>query len=251
MEQHSHLEIDDWFQLEDYACVSSFGARDWCLSLLVRFDYRESKKEQQSANPGAFWQEYLNQTRPKNVQSLLANDDYNWVCSGFDALKEIPLDDIRSVEAISDISDLTDIPVNTETIKHIRDEMIWFGKRMLLIDLEAPDPDLRERFKEWLQKSRKASPLPVRRRGPKSVNVQITEEHFHSWTNYNVLACFDLDYWAQVFRRSPITLEELCYKINPNFGGNAKEWGVAARDKLDEALDSIPTLRFQISGDKD
>ena len=88
--------VPDWFRLEDYASASSFGARDWCLSLLVRFDYRDSRKEQRYTDLGVFWQEYLNQTRPKNVQSLLANEDYNWVCSGFDPLKEIPWDDFRS-----------------------------------------------------------------------------------------------------------------------------------------------------------
>ena len=70
-----------------------------------------------------------------------------------------------------------------------------------------------------------------------------------SWHNYRVLACFDLDYWAKVFRKKPVPFEQLCKIVfDPMYQGNSKEWGREARRKKEQAMLSLQTLRLQILG---
>ena len=229
MEQHSHPEIDDWFRTEDYACVSSFGPAEWFVALEVRLDYDMAREDMRRDDLNEFWREYLSRTRPTNVKNLLASDAIQWVFDPSQALEEVPLDDIRRDEKIAEV----------------RRDMIWLGKRMLLIDPAASDHMILKEFRNWLSARRKCDPLPVRRKG----ETRITEIHLRSWHNYRVLACLDLDYWAKVFRRKPVSFEQLCSIVfDPTYPGNSKEWGREARRKQEQAMRSLPTLGMQIPG---
>ena len=240
-------KIEDWFRLEDYACVANFGPAEWCLSLAVRIDHDKGKRELELIDVNKFWREYLDKTRPSKVQELTHDEDHNWPFSAFEALEEIPVNKFASEELRNNLPG-AEFTGDLKTIAYIRDEMIWFGKRLLLIDPETPDPVLHEKFETWLKKVRDQHPLPMRRRGPKSANQIITEAHLKSWANYMVLACFDIDYWAHVFQKPQVSYEWLCkHTFDRHYRGNAKEWGRTARKKVTEAVDCFHALSLQIS----
>ena len=90
--------------------------------------------------------------------------------------------------------------------------------------------------------------MPITRRGPKSVNVEVTENHFKTWHDYCVLACFDLDFFARIFEMKPLSHERLFDTLNPGSDGKPKDWGVAARKALKEALGCVEILAYQIDG---
>ena len=229
MEQHSHPEIDDWFRTEDYACVSSFGPAEWFVALEVRLDYDMAREDMRRDDLNEFWGEYLSRTRPTNVKNLLASDEFQWIFDPSQAVEEIPLDDFHRDEKATEI----------------RTDMIWFGKRMLLIDPAASDHMILKEFRDWISAYRELDPLPIRRKG----ETRITDIHFRSWHDHRVLACFDIGYWANVFRIKPVSHEQLCgIAFDPAYPGNAKEWGRDARRKKEQAMLSLQTLGLQISG---
>ena len=221
--------VSDWFRLEDYACVSSFGLAEWYVALDIRLGYDIGGEETRRDDLNEFWREYLSRTRPTNVTKLLASDEYRSIFEPSQAVEEVPLDDFHRDEKVAEI----------------RKYMILLGKRMLLIDRAASDRMILKEFREWLGAHRASDPLPIRHKG----ETRITEGHLHSWHNYKVLACFDLDYWAKVFHRRPVPYEQLCnIAFDPTYPGNSKEWGREARRKTKEAMLSLQTLRLQIPG---
>ncbi len=75
---NSAPSVTDWFQLEDYACVSSFGLAEWYVALDIRLAYDMGGEPTQHDDRHEFWREYLSRTRPTNVKKLLASDAFQW-----------------------------------------------------------------------------------------------------------------------------------------------------------------------------
>ena len=241
--QETPLDLDAWFRLEDYACVSSFGMAEWFIALDVRFDFLMKQEEKSTSDLEELWDRYLVQTRPEGIKSDLANGKHNWVYQISNAIKEVTLEDFPR-----EIKEFTLEDVSTpENNMWIIQRILLLGQRLLLVNLDSSDRVLMQEFKEWLRIVREQAPLPISRRGRKTTNVEVTEQHLRSWTNYKVLACFDIDHWARVLQRSQIPHELLCEKLQgPHYEGNAKEWGREARRTLDTAVNSQIILMSQI-----
>jgi hypothetical protein len=125
-------------------------------------------------------------------------------------------------------------------------EASFFPARILRVNPNTPDEALIQAFKEWLQELRKFDPLPVVRPGRKGLNVRITDKHLKSWTEYKVLAVIDLDLCAAVFGVPKLSHEALCdLLLPPEKEVGPKDWGSEAREKAEEAKESIDLLIAQ------
>jgi hypothetical protein len=65
--QETPPDLDDWFRLDDYACVSSFGMAEWYIALEVRFDFLMRQEEKSTSDLKELWTRYLAQTRPNPI----------------------------------------------------------------------------------------------------------------------------------------------------------------------------------------
>ena len=84
------------------------------------------------------------------------------------------------------------------------------------------------------------------RPGRNAANVEVTYKHLEKWQNYNVLACFDLDFHAKVFNTKNLVHRVLCGLIEPTLRGDPLEWGREARGAVAEALSCVDLLAYQI-----
>ncbi len=241
-----YKSIDDWFNIENYERINSFCAAEWAVSLNYRFTTQISWEYRNFKSKDDYWRHYLLHSNPKNIDYLLKDEEYNWVCSNFDSVVEVPESAFECPEGPQVIGGNIRLPVNAQTAQFITTAVISSRQKVLLIDPEAPDTEIRREFEAWLAQLRNERPLPIKRRGPKATSVEVTEAHLKSWSDYRVLACFDLDFWAELFGKPRISHEKLCEMfMGPHFAGNAKEWGRSARRQVNVALDSFMVLGFQ------
>ncbi len=120
------------------------------------------------------------------------------------------------------------------------------------MDLGAADKALTEGFSTWLKQERDFRPAAFKKRSRKALNRGVGDEHIKSWSNYHVLAVFDLDFYAEVFEIDRLSHEALCETVHPGYGGmgggNYKEWGRSARKMAKAAFDSVSDLFAQTAG---
>ena len=255
----------EWFHLEDYEIVRDFQLIDWYRALYIRDEY-QSDLECRSKNEAAalkteagqnhFWETFFKAASPVRIQSLpkhLSAEEI-WTYpfpSGRYTIEELStakLSDQHELQAILDW------------------EMGAMDKRVLLVDVDAPDLTLVSGFKGWLielrraarrdgqetgeelRNARKKHPLPIVRRGKKAANVEVTYEHLKKWQNYKVLACFDLDFHAKVFNTKDLAHRVLCDLLKPTFAGDPLDWGREARGAVAEALSCVELLAYRIEG---
>ena len=242
----SYKSIEDWFNIENYARVNSFGAAEWSVSLNYRFTNQAGMEYRSFKSKDDYWERYISHANPENINKLFKDDEYNLVYGKVDSLVEVHEIAFECPEELQTIDGILRLPVNAQTAQFITDAVIWRRQKVLLIDPEAPDTEIHREFEAWLAQLRNERPLPIKRRGPKATSVEVTEAHLKSWSDYRVLACFDLDFWAELFGKPRISHEKLCEMfMGPHFAGNAKEWGRSARRQVDVALDSFVVLGFQ------
>jgi hypothetical protein len=246
MARGKKVEPPDWFQLEDYAAADKLDERGWLDALNFRSKYQDylewfrssevvARDPETEWDPGEFWQTYLENAFPWK-QEKKADPETE------DTELILP----RSTMPIQDV---------TNHVTKSRRKAWKFAKwelgtderkKLLLINLSTPDRMLLKSFKLLLKEMRQIYPLPVTRKGPTTLNIEITKEHFKSWHHYSVLACFDLDFYVQAFEIKPYTLEDLCQLLNTKDDVNLTDWGQAARRVKKEALAAVPMLQMQI-----
>lgn len=241
-----YKSIDDWFNIENYEWINSFCEEKWAVSLNYRFTAKINWEYLDFKSKDDYWEHYLLHSNPKNIDYLLKDKEYNWFCGKFYSVEEVPESAFESPEGVQVIDGFIRLPVNAQTAEMITVAVISSRQKVLLINPEAPDTEIRREFEAWLAQLRSECPLPIKRRGPKATSVEVTEAHLKSWSDYRVLACLDLDFWAELFGKPRISHEKLCEMfMGPYFDGNAKEWGRSARRQVDVALGSIMLLGFR------
>lgn len=237
-------ELPDWFDLAEYNVVGQFDERDWYVALAIRREFHEDF-ENRSTNgqwPGldkpsgkAFIDNFVQVSRPGSLAPADAGVDTpsSEDPQRFGSFEEIPIGAL----------------IRQDFGVHLaRWEMSFLNKRLLIVDLDAPNEILKRKFGNWLDKSRENWPLAVRRQGPGSSHIKITKNHLHAWKNHRVLCCFDLDFYARLKGFDPMSHEKLCDTINLGFTGNPKKWGIRARRSAKTAMQSIDTLALQLRG---
>jgi hypothetical protein len=234
-------QIPGWFKLADYAGAANFNLSDWVVMLSHRHLWRQSLDttypegvpEEQKAN---FWDGYLGDVLPSNIH---VNRGYRWL-RGWDheGLKTPP-------PYIADITEECSKGL-ARVVRGLRYEKQFFDIRVLTINPRAPDTVLKKDFQNWLKEQRKRSPLPTKRRGRPSVNVEITSDHTRSWAEYNILAVLDLDFYADVFGIEDLTDEQLGDLLERSLKVDPKAWGSNARAKAAEAMECVDMLTAQI-----
>jgi hypothetical protein len=228
-----HNHPFDWFKLADYAAPLSLT--DWAIMLSRRAGRREilltiypdgvPEKDKASV-----WDDYLTAVSLRNVSNLAVHPSG----SDHESTTPPPL-----------IEDLT-VKCSKGRRPISKFEMHIFGTRVLAVNPNAPDPVLKTHFENWLKEQRKRSPVPARRRGKPSANFEIRGDHIKSWTHYNVLAVFDLDFYAKVFGIKRLTHEQLGNLLECSDDYDPKEWGRNARAKAAEAMRCLDVLAAQI-----
>ena len=204
VDQSTHPTDYDWFRRQDYVAIRDFTFSDWATMLQIRAnsDHAWSRNADHltaGQNMGDvstardFWETYLSIARPCNHCKLLI---------GRKELRTLPL-----------VEDITTGMDDWDEDKAASENVVtqFFGARIVRINVNAPDSDLKEALKKFIQELRRHHPLPVRRRGRRSSNVMITDEgHLASWTSYNVLGVIDLDLCSKVFNIPKLSYEKLC-----------------------------------------
>lgn len=233
-----------WFNIEDYRYAGDLDERGWLGALGVRRNFRWwfeflSKRENFLIDQEALWKEFQEESSREQIQAYSKGGDLSW---------RFP--DLRGIGAVWEAPEaLLHDPI--EARKFVE---FVFGSsdhhRLLWISLDAPDKTILADLEEWLARNRRETGRPVNIRGPKTLNTKITGDHFNSWNNYRVLACFDIEFWFQVFKGSEYKLTHalLCGIVKPDLAEKAdpKEWGREAREALEKALKSVDMLAQQV-----
>jgi Family of unknown function (DUF6387) len=220
----------EWFCLEEYAPITRFICRDWAAMLEYRLRSREEYVDRSSTlddqsiwrqKKHEFWSAYWNRVSPKlYFDRKRTNDEQN--IPGREApVREVTQDLLLGSDA--------------EMLSLITWQVVFPGMRVLLINPWAGDSALQTNFKLWLEQMRKHHTTPIKRRGRKGANIELTEQHFDSWANYNILAVFDIDFWCEVFEEKRASAEELHALINPEHR-DYKDWSKKARAKVKDAI---------------
>lgn len=236
------LNIDgpSWFNLADYEYVHSLDAPGWYRALAIRCEFASlydwCANRALAFDKQDFWNEFRDATSPDKLRD--------------DTLVEWPYGPPEHLAAIEEIPAAV-----VASPARARAFAIWEldldRKKLLCVDLDAPDTTLRAAFKRWLVEARKERPLPAKRRGARgrTPNIEITEDHFRKWRDYKVLACFDLNFWSRVSRGRKLSHTEACNWLKPDHSPDAdpKDWGREAHKALKEALSCIDMLAHQAS----
>lgn len=238
MSKHNHLF--DWLELADYAEANSFNLFDWAVMLSHRGLWRKSLPYNQPMSDleskWAYFRDYLDDVLPCNIHE---NRSVPKALEPWD--REVMIWSTRIVDDIT--AEFSKDPDNT--LRRLKFEVDVHGTRLLAVNPWTPDNLLGERFQHWWRKQRKESPLPAKRRGRPSSNVEITADHLRSWLDYNVLAVFDLDFYAQVFGIKPLSDEQLVELLECHLNVKAKNWGRRARAKTKKAMQCLDVLVAQ------
>jgi hypothetical protein len=218
----------DWFKLADYA--ADLSPEDWAIMLSVRQEWRDSldiiyRSGVPDEHKASVSYGYLAAVLPCNLGVYPA---------GPKSTTPPPLLDITENCCSGQF------PISEFEIQNL-------GTRILAVNLSAADTALIKKFFDWLEHERKRSPLPLKRRGRSSANVEVTINHLSNWRQYNVLAVLDLDFCADVFGVARLTHEVLARdflecgpKVDP------KEWGRVARAKAEEFTKCLSLLEARI-----
>ncbi len=243
----------DWFKLADYAEANKFNLFDWVPMLSHRYLWNETLSFNQpmsNEQKAVYWEVYLKDVLPCNIHANRSAPTL--LGPGWD--REAVLASSRIIHDITDecskgLDKILQGPqFEMEVLRGLKFEM-EIGTRVLAVNTSAPDTVLKKRFHDWLKKRRKQSPLPAKRRGRPAPNVEITSDHLRGWVQYNVLAVFDLDFYAQVFGIKPISHEQLGKLLECHRDVNAKNWGRDARNKGKEAMQCLNVLVAQTQGE--
>lgn len=247
MPQRRLVEAPNWFRLEAYDVgkPSRYDPTWWHRALSIRDDWQsdfewrcgnQAARLKTDADRDHYWKAFLEHANLVQSETLPRHMLPEWVYplpTHLYPIEELPaaaLQNRRKSRAIA------------------KWELDVSGKKVLLVDLSAPDTTLSEGFRAWLSIARQENPLPITRRGPKTLNVKITKHHFKTWHDYRVLACFDLDYFTRIYEMKPLSHERLFDTLNPGSAGTPKNWGAAARKALKKALRCVELLAHQIKG---
>jgi hypothetical protein len=230
----------DWFKLADYAEAKNFDLSDWLVMLRHRKLWRDRwggnpkyPREAPKEEKAEFWDTYLKDVLPSNIgeNRKLPRWDHEGLLTQPPCIADITDESSKGLVAL---------------VQNLRYEKLFFGTRILTVNMTCPDTVILQGLADWLRERREQSPLPVKRRGPRALNVKITSDHPRSWVDYNVLSVFDLDFYAQVFGIEPLTHQQLAELLEPGGEVDAIDWGRNARDKAAEALRCVDVLEAQV-----
>lgn len=223
-----------WFNLADYEPRRQFDLHDWSIMLLLRDRLRNDVDRSLAFKEfnwlNGYWLNYLDEALPSKYSSNKSDDRYQQLLASDPVLEDV------THLALPDANGFR--PISTFAIENT-------SARLLQINILAPDTILISAVKSWLRKFRKSSPLPIRRRGKPGLNLEITKDHLHSWSQYNILAVLDLDLYDKARGHKKQSNRELFEKLNPKGDRSAEEWGVEARGKAQEALGCLYPLIAQ------
>jgi hypothetical protein len=232
MTKHDHPF--DWFNLADYA--ADLSPEDWATMLSVRQEWRDSldiiyRSGVPDEHKASVWHDYLAAVSPCNLGVYPAGSDPK-------STTPPPLLDITENCCSGQV------PISEFEMQNL-------GTRILAANLSAADTVLRKDFDVWLEHQRKSSPLPLKRRGRSSANVEVTINHLSNWRQYNVLAVLDLDFCADVFGVARLTHEVLGRDfLECGRNVDSKEWGRVARAKAEEFTKCRSLLEAQIQWER-
>jgi hypothetical protein len=230
-----------WFKIADYVATPKLDFVGWTRMLWIRRYYQEAlpssiklgRHFKCSFDQKGYWDAYFCDSRLANAQEPL-NSTFP---SGRGPTRSIPLDDITD-----------ETRHNPEVAGRMMAlDIVNFGLRILTVDLGAADPVLIKAYRSWLANCRKQRPSPVKRRGPRSMNKVVSQDRLDSWSDHQVLAVLDLDFFALLFASGRLTHEALCDLLTEKPVG-PKDWGKMARKRAREALDAVDSLLSQVQG---
>jgi hypothetical protein len=123
-------------------------------------------------------------------------------------------------------------------------------KPALIVQLDAPDGVIIEKFREALEFARRDCPAPVKRPGPKAPNAEFTKKQISTWLNYKIVQLSELDNWREELKK-----EKRTAPLEADFGrwlfsehSDPSKEIVTARKALSKAVASIPALWAQVEG---
>ena len=226
-----------WFNLADYEPRRQFDLHDWSVMLLLRDrllnDVGRSLALKDFDRFNEYWLIYLDEALPCKYSSNKSDERYQQLLASDPLLEDVTHLALRNNHGYR--------PISTFAIENT-------SARLLQINIIAPDTILISAFKSWLRKLRESTPLPIRRRGKPALNLEITKEHLHSWSQYNILAVLDLDLYDKARNHKKQSNREMFEKLNPKGKRPAEEWTVEARGKAQEALGCLYPLIAQAKG---
>ncbi len=240
----------NWFDAANYEATRTLDARGWAIMLWVRQEYQEQLKilREKVANfAGA-----RARLRTRAKQALWDTFFKDARLSNADLGPGIDLPSGLNLPRVTALDDFTDGVTRDPTIL---DQIIEFqvgslGHRLLAIDPTTPDTTLKRAFEKWLTKLRESRPSPIQRRGPRSINSEISPSILAGWANHQVLAVHDLDFHTDLFEAPKLSYDALFSLLGPSVNsanpGNAEEWGRSARAAAKKALAATDALIAQV-----
>ena len=234
-----NADAPSWFNLADYEYVHSLDALGWYRALAIREEYAEffdwSARREFGLDQQPFWDEFRQETSPKNLTGE-PPDLLEPQAERVAALEEIP-------------ANIFTDPEKAHAFAY--SELGVADKKAISIDLTAPDTLLLASFRSWLRGVRDEHPLSLKRRGVsgRSPNIEVTNDHFDSWAEHQILACFDLDFWSKIFGHKRLPHRVICNLLKPDLPPETDplEWGRYAREVSIEAFNCIGMLAHQAS----
>jgi hypothetical protein len=229
-----------WFNLENYRRRNEFGYDGWKEMLDRRARFEVDFIRQQSLpieDRGGFvgedfdreaWPLYLGQVLPCHYETTADNVG--------SPISRRPIEDVTRLTLPDEYGVR---PIGQWSLEHS-------PIRLLSVDPRVPEEVLRQAFDKWLRGVREIMPRPVTRRGRPALNVRIDQNHLRSWSQYNILAVFDLDLYDKAKGLRLLTNQALGKLLGSSAYGNPEEWGRDARAKTTEAFECLELLTAQI-----
>jgi hypothetical protein len=229
-----------WFNLENYRRRNEFGFDGWKEMLDRRAGFEADFIRQQSLpieDRNGFvgenfdreaWPLYLGQVLPCHYETTAGNVE--------SPTSRFPIEDVTRL-SVPDENGVR--PIGQWSLEHS-------PIRLLSVDPRVPEEVLCEAFEKWLRGVREIMPRPVTRRGRPTLNIRIDQNHLRSWSQYNILAVFDLDLYDKAKGLRLLTNEALGKLLGSSAYGNPEEWGREARAKTTEAFECLELLTAQI-----
>ena len=156
-----------------------------------------------------------------------------------EALRPIP----EAIIDPSDSSKSTESPIDSSPVYELEpgeplpyDFAASTSMRLLAVDLDAADPDIRSAFEHWLKQQPKR---PFPRPGRPGFQGTYTCERGKRWHSYRILAILDLSLWCTVFGWRMPSEKKLGDWLNPDYAGQTKSWGDRALEATQQAVDDL------------
>jgi hypothetical protein len=219
-----------WFERDAYEAQRQFALDDWATMLTLRVGARDNYQTHpiiDTEQKKQFWDQYSKFVSPKWSREK----------KPLGLFPALPWRGPALVDATHDT-------LGPEREKIVTWQVAMSGCRVLLVNPWASDDFLKEQFEKWLRQFRAEFHVPFKRRGRRGTNLGVTKLHFDTWANHSILAVFDLDFYAEVVRKRPLSMVDLYSLIGPT-SKDAEEWAKEARKYLHAAVGGLEFLVVQ------